>query len=822
MSLIMCICPVLTGCFDFVTPHVGSPNITLHATSLCLSWGAVENARKYEIYCNDEMVNVVTDDEIQKTYVYDFSPHLTTNGEYKFYVITRANYNVADFSEPSNEVVFNYDSSVFAIPIAQFTDIETTDDFNIACNINGNNIIISSPEYTGDGDVPEVDGYELYLYSTSTGLKTYPIELSQDSITVESISNYNLKYEIYALRIGVVVEDEHYVCSDIKYINPVNEGKYSSNIYLFDGYINDMYLDTIQELNNLVYYSFISRIPTLEIRISEPMRALIYNYTGANITEKLGYAFYSAFTTFLETRESYSVSVSQIAENDFKVDLGYLKTGDKVYVNRDGNAEPDIGLVPSQFNALSYVHQNLSRDDKYYDMYEELTGNKLRIHDPNYKEDFISDRQFLYQEVTSSEELYWAVENKITPICTMGSRAEKIYSEAKKVLKTIISDDMTDYEKVQSIFDWICDNTSYDYYSVQDESYGGAAGIIVPVFYLEGVFMTGYAVCDGFSKAFSLMCNMEGIDAIRIVGTANTGNGYGGHAWNKVKLDSDPTDEIGGEYYLVDLTWTTFISSGNSLEVGSHWYFLVGDDFVKDTHFPYGSRGKFNAYKASNDYNYFDITEFEFTNLETNETIVCDKIIDSEKELQATFHHVFAENQKTIEVIIDYDFLISNYNEYGEGKKKTYENIISLLIETMRGLKIDTQLFELYHTSYSLVEYNSEGDAGIIFVFRQRMLFDDAETPTYEIGNLINYVNLYQPQGSIELIVEDDFFKAIKKTGETAGDAIRRVLISEIEKTCGSGLLYSNIKSMSIVEDTDYSEEGETLYYITFEYNNNN
>ena len=103
---------------------------------------------------------------------------------------------------------------------------------------------------------------------------------------------------------------------------------------------------------------------------------------------------------------------------------------------------------------------------------------------------------------------------------------------------------MTDYEKALSIFDWICENTSYDYYALVDGAYDNKA-TLVPVYYLEGVFMTGYAVCDGFSKAYSLMCNMEGIETIRIVGEALAGYDsynnevYGGHAWNKIKLEDN-------------------------------------------------------------------------------------------------------------------------------------------------------------------------------------------------------------------------------------------------------------------------------------------
>ena len=93
-----------------------------------------------------------------------------------------------------------------------------------------------------------------------------------------------------------------------------------------------------------------------------------------------------------------------------------------------------------------------------------------------------SDKQFLETSVYSSEELYWAVENKVTPIPVKDSPAEDIYNLAKDTLRNIISDDMTDYEKALCIFDWICTNTVYDNYSTFPTSYGDYCNTNIPNF----------------------------------------------------------------------------------------------------------------------------------------------------------------------------------------------------------------------------------------------------------------------------------------------------------------------------------------------------
>ena len=71
----------------------------------------------------------------------------------------------------------------------------------------------------------------------------------------------------------------------------------------------------------------------------------------------------------------------------------------------------------------------------------------------------------------------------------------------------------------------------------------------------------GIAVCDGITSAFKLLCTIEGIECIEVVGSTETT----GHAWNKVK--------IGDVWYGVDATWSRM----NNFEYVRHDYFLVDE-----------------------------------------------------------------------------------------------------------------------------------------------------------------------------------------------------------------------------------------------------
>ncbi len=145
--------------------------------------------------------------------------------------------------------------------------------------------------------------------------------------------------------------------------------------------------------------------------------------------------------------------------------------------------------------------------------------------------------------VYNSEELWWALARGYRPTFPLeNSKAETFYNEAKRILRHIVHDGMTDYQKLLAIYDYLVDAVEYDYdayYSSGDGWHGKDA-----CYYLEGVFESSRAVCDGKSKALVLFCRIEGIECVRDFGEKlDTGMG---HAWNYVKLD--------GVFYLVDTT----------------------------------------------------------------------------------------------------------------------------------------------------------------------------------------------------------------------------------------------------------------------------
>lgn len=189
---------------------------------------------------------------------------------------------------------------------------------------------------------------------------------------------------------------------------------------------------------------------------------------------------------------------------------------------------------------------------------------------------------------TDSNMLYRLVEWGYRPefVDTPQSQAAKaIYLRARDVAKSIATDDMTDVEKVRAVYEWIITNVDYDY-GAAAQDLNAPETLKYNAFYLEGVFLDGRAVCDGKAKAFSLLCGLLGINSVRITGTAESGGTSGGHAWNKVLVDTQGNGYK--RWYVVDTTWGDVRMDTGSIstvyELMSYDYLLVSDAVIADTH----------------------------------------------------------------------------------------------------------------------------------------------------------------------------------------------------------------------------------------------
>lgn len=444
------------------------------------------------------------------------------------------------------------------------------------------------------------------LSQTTAETVTFTATLSPAKADVESVKWYvNDKYYSTGKTFSFKPTNrgEHKVTAEINkitktktivYLSEHDEAwYYASHFHDYGGYAQNRYITSKEELKNLILF-------VLENKIAE-------------ITFYAGYS----------TPETVKNDVSEVRDcvEESGIIPGYsLETSGNEFTIKFRFFADEAGLIET-VNSPEY-----DAPDGFSDAVQN-TYSKPHYDNVKKTRNFYIDGVKETMSVSTSNMLYKAVAWGYKPVF-MGSQAEnlkQIYDNAKDALSYIVSDEMSEYEKVHAIYDYIIYNVRYDHdcANAEDKYVSGNLSLNEKMkyygYYLEGIFLDKFykkdmhAVCDGKSKAFVLMCGIEGITAVRISGKASSdGKNFGGHAWNKVLLDLNGTGDK--EWYFVDTTWGDV--GDDSKEFLSHAYFLLSDDEVKNTHvenpghdYP-KAEGKFDYYahetytSSGTEYNY--------------------------------------------------------------------------------------------------------------------------------------------------------------------------------------------------------------------------
>lgn len=412
------------------------------------------------------------------------------------------------------------------------------------------------------------------LSQTTAETVTFTATLSPAKADVESVKWYvNDKYYSTGKTFSFKPTNrgEHKVTAEINkitktktivYLSEHDEAwYYASHFHDYGGYAQNRYITSKEELKNLILF-------VLENKIAE-------------------IKFYAGYST----PETVKKDVSEVRDcvEESGIIPGYsLETSGNVFTIKFRFFADEAGVIET-VNSPEY-----DAPDGFGDAVQN-TYSKPHYDNVKKTRNFYIDGVKETMSVSTSNMLYKAVAWGYKPVF-MGSQADnlqQIYDNAKDALSYIVSDEMSEYEKVHAIYDYIIYNVRYDHdcANAEDKYVSGNLSLNEKMkyygYYLEGIFLNKFykkdmhAVCDGKSKAFVLMCGIEGIAAVRISGKASSdGKNFGGHAWNKVLLDLNGTGDK--EWYFVDTTWGDV--GDNSKEFLSHAYFLLSDDEVKNTH----------------------------------------------------------------------------------------------------------------------------------------------------------------------------------------------------------------------------------------------
>lgn len=318
------------------------------------------------------------------------------------------------------------------------------------------------------------------------------------------------------------------------------------------------------------------------------------------------------------------------------------------------------------------------------DLYKEFEGVFLSYYEPGESsrgvdyEGFKINQSQKVARVATSVELYLALEAGYKPLCEANSNAEYVYNKAKEILREIVDDNMSDYIKLLSIYEWIAYNTIYDRglgkRLTQINTNSGEYDAIFrnTSFFAEGVFKYGVAQCNGIAAAFSIMCNIEGIPCIKTMGRVSTGN----HAWNKVCVN--------GDWYVCDPTWANArdVSGTQKYEYISYEYFMLSQKEAAAQN----SREEFAGYDAS----YYFAGDGQLNHWASQLFIYNDKVHD----------HVLASIEEFVE-------LLNYYTQGGEKKiissgqtKQISVRASSFLVAQWLEYAINNNLYQ--YTKYSV------------------------------------------------------------------------------------------------------------------------
>lgn len=144
------------------------------------------------------------------------------------------------------------------------------------------------------------------------------------------------------------------------------------------------------------------------------------------------------------------------------------------------------------------------------------------------------------------------------------SKYECIAIKAKisQIVNDIVDNSENSCDKEKFIHDYLVDNIDYSLMPDNVEAHS-----------IVGAFISKKAVCEGYARAFKLLCDACKIPCIIVSGIASNGSGsLESHAWNIVRI-KDCT-------YHVDVTWNCSSKFIDSIP----FYYNVSDEFMRKDH----------------------------------------------------------------------------------------------------------------------------------------------------------------------------------------------------------------------------------------------
>ncbi len=596
-----------------------------------LMFDLVNNAESYLVRVTKENDGAYSDylESIGKsstfeiTHAVDVTEYVKQQGTYYFYITALASENSSSFYSDSNE-------SKHA-KVDKLTSLNAPTDITVAGNLNDTSFTL---RWTGD---EHADKYLIRIESpdgttseetihgadcTQANIEKYMTIQGNYTITVASqITALSPNSTEYTASVGGVLTFEY------KFETEQDFKRYSVYNY---GEKTNFLVQNVQELKNLLWFyylypqdnygltfmlkptnQFVGLSNSIVDLADEATTLQLHNFAAdetwtnmvnsgsATPNDLMEYVCKALLSVYPEFHVLNWTGISSV-NNIFKVE--YFNALDFDLDATNPNNPHKLTVEKVDFlseNAPSQIETNSNFGTKqtYIDQFSRRSPSGIFAID--------SRPEML---VSTTEQLMHAVQNNRKPKFVGNCEvAKNVYNNAKLVLSAIVTNNMSDLEKTEAIFNWISncfDLTYYNFHSNRTisgevekddmETFGR-----YKQYYLEGIFEdisvlengdleigNKYATSFSYSKAFALLCSIEGIEAIVVNGNYSHEKTNALHAWNKVKI-ATTSDLVNKQWFAVDITFSDNIVKFNNLNSGygvsSHAFFLKNDTYDQTT-----------------------------------------------------------------------------------------------------------------------------------------------------------------------------------------------------------------------------------------------
>lgn len=193
--------------------------------------------------------------------------------------------------------------------------------------------------------------------------------------------------------------------------------------------------------------------------------------------------------------------------------------------------------------------------------FDELGNAAIEAYIQNGLTDYVTD--FKYNYTSGSSNITMTIVYDTKDAKTRQAQGQALDKKASEIVASLVQPGMSDREKAQALSNYVAQNVKYDFEGFKKYQAGEN------VFDLQTAYaglVGGKAICQGFARAYKLLCDKAGIPCVVVFGKTKQFNTA--HAWCRVKLDGK---------------WETVDTSNPQLGINHVGSFCIPADVVSST-----------------------------------------------------------------------------------------------------------------------------------------------------------------------------------------------------------------------------------------------